>query len=147
VEGNTLQTLLSAPLSVNGMIGAKITAAVIISFLQCAVWLALLQLNEIAIQHAAWILLLALIVAGITSTCAALAAVLLKDRERSQFIYSLILLAAAAISTLLDFSPIKTMSRLAIGDAYTSGWNVAVFAVFLAGLYFLLLKMSRRLIV
>jgi ABC-type Na+ efflux pump permease subunit len=147
VEGNTLQTLLSAPLSVNGMIGAKITAAVIISFLQCAAWLTLLQLNEIAIQHAAWILLLALIVAGITSTCAALAAVLLKDRERSQFIYSLILLAAAAISTLLDFSPIKTMSRLAIGDAYTSGWNVAVFAMFLAGLYFLLLKMSRRLIV
>jgi ABC-type Na+ efflux pump permease subunit len=147
VENNTLQTLLSAPLTINGMIGAKIASAVILSVLQCVAWLTLLQLNGIAIQNTAWILVLALIVAGITSTSAALGAVLLKDRERSQFIYSLILLAAAAISTLLGVSPIKTLSRLAIGDAYTSGWDVALFAAFLAGLYFLLLKMSRRLMV
>ncbi len=147
VENNTLQTLLSAPLTINGMIGAKIFSAVILSILQCAAWLTLLQLNGIVIQHTSWILVLALIVAGITSTSAALGAVLLKDRERSQFIYSLILLAAASISTLLDISPIKTLSRLAIGDYYTSGWDVAVFAAFLAGLYLLLLKISRRLLV
>ena len=147
VENNTLQTLLSAPLSLNGMISAKITSSVIISILQCIAWLSLLQLNGIAIQHEGWILLLALIIAGITSVSAMLGAVLLKDRERSQFIYSLSLLAAAAISTLLNVSPITTLSRLAIGDAYTGGWNVAVFAVFLVGLYFLLLKLSRRLVV
>lgn len=145
VENNTLQTLLSAPLTINGMIGAKIAAAVILSVLQCAAWLVLLQLNGIAMQNTGWILLLALVVAGITSTSAALGAVLLKDRERSQFIYSLALLAAAAISTLLNVSPITTLSRLAIGDFYTNGWNVALFAVFLAGLYLLLLKTSRRM--
>ncbi len=147
VENNTLHTLLSAPLTINGMITAKIVAAVILSTLQCVAWLSLMLLNGIAIQHITWILLLAVIVAGITSTSAMLAAVLLKDRERSQFIYSLMLLAAAAISTLLDISPIKTIARLAIGDYYTSGWNVVVFAVFLAGLYLLLLKTSRRIIV
>jgi len=147
VENNTLQTLLSAPLTINWMVGAKIVAAVILSVLQSYAWLTLLQANGIAIQNTAWILLLALIVAGISSTFAALGGVLLKDRERSQFIYSLLLLAAAAISILLNVSPITTMSRLAIGDAYTSGWNVAVFAVFLAGLYLLLLKLSRRLMV
>lgn len=147
VENKTLQTLLSAPLTVNGMVGAKISAAVILSMLQCSAWLALLRLNGIAIQNTGWILLLALIVAGLTSTAAALGAVLLKDRERSQFIYSLMLLAAAAISTLLNLSPITTLSRLAIGDAYTSGWNVAVFAAFLAGLYLLLSKTSRRMLV
>ena len=147
VENNTLQTLLSAPLTINGMVGAKIVASVILSILQCIAWLTLLQLNGIAIQNTGWILLLALIVAGITSTSAALGAVLLKDRERSQFIYSLMLLAAAAISTLLNLSPITAMSRLAIGDAFTSGWNVAVFAAFLAGLYLLLSKSSRRLLV
>jgi ABC-2 type transport system permease protein len=146
VENNTLQTLLSAPLTINGMIGAKIVAAVILSTLQCIAWLVLLWLNGISIQHPIWILLLAVIIASLTSTAAALAAVLLKDRERSQFIYSLMLLVAAAISTLLDISPIKTISRLAIGDYYTSGWQVAVFAVFLAGLYLLLLKTSRRLV-
>ena len=147
VENNTLQTLLSAPLTLNGMIGAKIVAAVIISILQCIAWLTLLQLNGIAIQNTGWILLLALIIAGITSTSAALGAVLLKDRERSQFIYSLMLLAAAAISTLLNLSPITAMSRLAIGDAYTSGWNVVIFAAFLVGLYLVLSKTSRRLLI
>jgi hypothetical protein len=57
------------------------------------------------------------------------------------------LLAAAAISTLLDVSPIKTLSRLAIGDYYTSGWDVMLFAAFLAGLYLILWKVSRRLLV
>ncbi|MBC7877351.1 MAG: ABC transporter permease [Anaerolineales bacterium] len=147
VENNTLQTLLSAPLTLNGMIGAKIVASIILAILQCIAWLTLLQLNGTAIQNVGWILLLALIVAGITSTSAALGAVLLKDRERSQFIYSLMLLAAAAISTLLNLSPITVMSRLAVGDAFTSGWNIVVFAVFLAGLYFLLSKTSRRLLV
>jgi len=147
VENNTLQTLLSAPLTLNGMIGAKIVASVIISILQCIAWLTLLQLNGIAIQNTGWILLLALIIAGITSTSAALGAVLLKDRERSQFIYSLMLLAAAAISTLLNLSPITAMSRLAIGDAYTSGWNVVIFAAFLVGLYLVLSKTSRRLLI
>jgi len=147
VENNTLPTLLSAPLSINGVLGAKITSSVIISMVQCIAWLTLLQLNGIAIQHTGWILLLALIVAGLTSTSAMLGAVLLKDRERSQFIYSLILLAAASISTLLNVSPITTLSRLAIGDAYTGGWDVAMFAALLAGLYFLLWKLSRRLVV
>jgi ABC-2 type transport system permease protein len=147
VENKTLQTLLSAPLTINGMVGAKILSSVILSILQCIAWLTLLQLNGIAIQNTGWILLLALIVAGITSTAAALGAVLLRDRERSQFIYSLMLLAAAAISTLLNLSPVTTMSRLAIGDAYTSGWNVMVFAAFLAVLYFVLSITSRRLLV
>ncbi|MDK1081981.1 MAG: ABC transporter permease [Anaerolineae bacterium] len=147
LENNTLQTLLSTPLTVNGMVAAKIFSAVILSITQCAAWLILLQRNGIDLQNTAWILLLALIVSGITSTSGTLAAVLLKDRERSQFIYSLALLAAAAISTLLNVSPITTLSRLAIGDYYTNGWHVMVFGAFLAGLYLLLLKFSRRLIV
>ena len=145
-ENNTLLTLLSAPLTVNNMVAAKIFSAVILSITQCVAWLMLLQLNGIDLQNRAWILWLALIVSGITSTSAALAAVLLKDRERSQFIYSLMLLAAAAISTLLNVSPISTLSRLAIGDYYTNGWHVMVFGAFLAGLYLLLVKFSRRLI-
>ena len=147
MENNTLQTLLSAPLTVNGMIGAKIASAIILAILQCSAWLWLLTLNGIDIQNIGWILTLGLIVAGITSTIAATGAVLLQDRERSQFIYSLMLLAAVAVSILLNISPITTLSRLAIGDMYTSGWNVAIFALLLSGLYLLLSKVSRRLIV
>jgi len=146
VENNTLQTLLSAPITVNRMLGAKIVAVVIISSLQCLAWLILIQLNGVVVQQSGWILMLAIIVSGITSTIAMLGALLLKDRERSQFIYSLILMAVVALSTLLDLSPIKTLSRLAIGDYYTSGWNVLFFAGILIGLFLLLLKTSRRLV-
>jgi len=146
VENKTLQTLLSAPLTIRDVIGAKIVAAVILSTVQCIAWLTLMRLNGIEIQNIPWILLLAVIVAGLTSTSAMLAAVFLKDRERSQFIYSLMLLAATGIGTLLDISPVKTISRLGIGDPYTNGWNVALFAAFLVVLYLLLMKISRRMI-
>jgi ABC-2 type transport system permease protein len=146
-ENNTVQTLLSAPLTVNRMISAKILSVLILSILQCGAWLVLLKLNGIAVQNIGWIFLLAMIVSGITSTSAALAAILLKDRERSQFIYAIMLLAGVAISNLLKLSPIITLSRLAIGDHFISGWNVALFAIFLTGLYLLLWKVSRRIVV
>lgn len=145
VENKTLQTLLSAPLTISGMIAAKIASAVILAIVQCAAWLALLQMNDIDIQNKVWILLLSLVVAGITSTSASITAAFLQDRERSQFIYSLLLLAGVSISTMLNISPITTISRLAVGDAYTSGLNVAVFAAAFIGLFLLLLQTSRRL--
>ena len=146
VENNTLPTLLSAPLTVNGMVGAKISAVLILSMFQCASWLILLKFNGIGIQNSRWVFLLALIVSGITATIGALGAVLLKDRERSQFIYALVLLSALALSNLLQVSPIISLSRLAIGDHFISGWNVALFGIFLAGLYLLLCRVSRRIL-
>lgn len=145
IENNTLQTLLSSPLTVNGMVGAKITSVLILSGLQCGAWLYLMISNGIAIQNSGWIFLLALIISGITATSAAMGAVLFQDRERSQFIYALMLLAGVAVSSLLNFSPLTTLSRLAIGDHYISGWNVSVFAVLLMGLYLMLQMVSRRL--
>ena len=146
IENNTLQTLLSAPLTVDRMVGAKLSAVLVLSMLQCGAWLFLLQLNGIAIQNTGWIFLLALVVSGITATFAALGAVLLKDRERSQFLYALVLLAGLAFSSLLHISPIITLSRLAIGDQFIGGWIVVSFGSFLAGLYLLLRKASRRIV-
>jgi hypothetical protein len=58
-----------------------------------------------------------------------------------------VLLSALAISNLLHVSPIITLSRLSIGDQFASGWNVILFGIFLAGLYLLLRKVSRRIMV
>jgi hypothetical protein len=57
------------------------------------------------------------------------------------------LLAGMAMSNLLKLSPIVTLSRLAIGDHFICGWNVALFAIFLAGLSMLLSKVSHRIVV
>lgn len=147
VENNTIQKLVSAPLTINGLVSAKISSVLILSFWQCSAWLVRLKLIGIAIQNIGWIFLLALIVSGITATSAALCAILLKDRERSQFIYAHMLLAGMAMSNLLKLSPIVTLSRLAIGDHFICGWNVALFAIFLAGLSMLLSKVSHRIVV
>lgn len=146
-ENNTMQTLLSAPLTVHGMVQAKVLSVVILAVAQSGLWLTLLKLNGIVVQNTIWVFLLAAIVCGITSMSAALAAVLLQDRERSQFMYALLLLTAIAVSNLLNASPITTLSRLSIGDYYTNGWAVVVFALALAGLGLLLTKVSRRLTV
>ena len=145
VENKTLPTLLSTPLSVGGMVGAKIASAVMLAFAQSAAWMALMQLNGVDIHNKGWILLLALIVAGMTSTAASLSAAFLQDRERSQFIYSLLLLAGVGVSTMLNVSPITILSRLAVGDAYTSGWHVLIFAFIFAALFGFLLQASRHL--
>lgn len=146
-ENNTMETLLSAPLTVYGAINAKVISVVILAVAQCGLWLMLLKLNGIVIQNTIWVFLLATIVSGITSLSAAMAAVLLQDRERSQFIYALILLVTIAVSNLLSVSPITVLSRLAIGDYYTNGWAVAAFALFLTGLFVVLRKTARRLLV
>lgn len=146
VENNTLQTLLSAPLSVNGMIASKITAAVIVAVAQCVAWLFLLQANGTVINNLPWALLLALAVSALTASFAALGAVFFKDRERSQFVYSLALLAVTAIGSLLNLSPIAVMSRLTVGDAYANGLSVLPFIGLLGILWLALWKTSKRLL-
>jgi len=145
-ENNTLQTLLSTPLSPSVMVSAKMTAAVFLAFAQCAAWLGLLSWNGVEIQNPIWILALAVLIAGSASALAMLGAVWLKDRERSQFIYSLALLAVAALGGALNVSPVIALSRLAIGDAFTSGWDVASYLILFAALYALVWKFAPRLV-
>lgn len=145
IENDTLDTLLSAPLSLNAALGAKIAAALLLAVIQCIAWLILLRLNHIIIQHFSLVLALAAITAGIVTVGAAIITALFQDRERSQFVYSLALLAAASVSFLLDLSPIKTMARLAVGDYYTGAPDILVFAAILAALLLLFSRASQRL--
>ena len=83
LENNTLETLLTAPLSLNTIVGGKIFAAWLLAFVQCLAWLALLRLNRIALENVMLVLGLALITAGIITSASAFVSVVFKDRERS----------------------------------------------------------------
>lgn len=146
VEQNTLPTLLSAPLSIQAIAGAKISAAVWLAILQCLAWLALLRLNRVIVQHLGLVVLLAGITAGILAVGAVLVVAAFKDRERSQFVYSLAILGAAGGSYWLDLSPIKILSRLASGDYYTGAPDVLIFAAILAALLLVMPQATRRFI-
>jgi ABC-2 type transport system permease protein len=147
VENNTLPTLLSAPISINNIVFAKVSAAVLTAAIQCVLWLGLLRLNRIYIQNQVWILILAILMAGIVAVLAGIVGVYFRDRERSQFVFSLLLIAAASASFMVDLSPMKILPRLAVGDYYTNGWLVVIFALALAGLGIVLRRTARRILV
>lgn len=145
-ENKTFDTLQSAPVSVNGVFASKVLAAVIISALQCIMWAVLLRLNGLFIQNVGFVLLLSVIVAAFISIGAAIIALYFKDRERAQFTYSIVLIAAAGLSYFIDPSPFSLITRLATGDYYTTGYEVALYAIPLLIIGILCFTVSRKLL-
>jgi len=146
LENHTLETLWSAPLSLNVIFGAKIVAALVLAVVQCALWSMLLRLNRIPIQNLGLVLLLAAVIAAIISVGSALIATYFKDRERSQFVYSLSVPLSAGTTYFFDVSPITLMTRLATGDCYTGIADVVVYGILLLALLAVFFSMAKRLI-
>lgn len=145
LETYTFETLRSAPLSVNAIFGAKIFAAWIVAVIQLVVWLALLRLNRIDIQNLPLVFLLAMLIAAMNIVISASTATFLRDRERSQFIYSLFILLAVGVSTLIDVAPVQLLTRLATGDYYTGIFDVVKYAALLVVFFLVLTRTTRRL--
>ncbi len=146
LETHTFETLWSAPLSLTMIFGAKIFAALVVAVIQIALWLALLRLNRIDIQNLGWVFVLATLTAAINIVLSAFTATSLRDRERSQFLYSLFIVIMASASYVVDFAPMQLITRLATGDYYSGGWDVAKYALVLAVLMPVLFRAARRLI-
>lgn len=146
LANHTLETLWSAPLSLNAIFGAKITSALVLAEGQCILWSALLYFNGIAIQSLGSVLLLAGISAALIAMGSAFISVYFKDRERSQFVYSLFILLAVSLSYFFDFSPIALVTRLATGDHYAGFADVAVYGGVLLALLATLFSCSKKLI-
>jgi len=146
LENKTFDILQSAPVSVNELFASKMVAAIVTSVIQCVMWAGLLRLNNLLIQNLGLVLLLSLILAAFISVGAAIIALYFKDRERSQFIYSIVLIAVAGMSYLFDPSPFSLISRLATGDYYVGAYEVALYAIPLLILGSLFFTMSKRLL-
>lgn len=143
-ELNTMETLLTTPLSWNAVVGAKIASAVILSVLQCMLWLGLLWLNRTELHNIPLLLAMGALLAAMLGTMAAFVAVWFKNREQAQFVYALLLMGGIGLSFLLGVSPLTTISRLAIGDAFTGVWNVLFFALILGVMLLTLNVMLTR---
>ncbi len=145
-ENHTLETLWSAPVSLNVISGAKIAAALVLAVTQCVLWIILLRLNHIPIQNGGLVLLLSATLAAIIAVGSAFAAVYFKDRERAQFVYSVFTLLSAGLGYFFDASPIAVMSRLAVGDYYTGFADVAIYGVLLLVLLAVFFSTAEKLI-
>jgi len=146
LENHTLETLWSAPVSLRMIFGAKIAAALLLAVVQCALWLMLLRFNGIRMQNAGLILLLAAMIAAIIAVGSALISTYFKDRERSQFTYSLFISLSGGLSYFFDLSPIALMTRFATGDYYTDVADTAMYFVLLLALVAALALTAKKLI-
>lgn len=146
LENNTLDTLLAAPVSLNGVIAGKVLAAVAIALLQCVLWPLLLQANGIEIRQLPQLLFVATCVAAFIALGTAIVTILMKDRERSQLLYSIGLMAAGAATVLINPSPVNMLARLALGTISLGVTEVFAYAAPAALLGILLYFVSRRMI-
>ena len=146
IQNKTLATLLSAPLSLDLILSAKITASAIIAMMQCVLWALLLQFNGFAIQNPALVLAFAVIIAATISLAAALISLLFRDRERSQFIYSIIVVIAVGVSFFLDPSPFGMVARLATGDYYLNIGHVMLYLLPVIIMAAILPSLSKRVL-
>ena len=145
-ENKTFDTLAAAPVSLFQVVGSKVSAAVVTAGIQMVMWVGLLRLNDIVIENAGLVIALGIVVASAISVLTAVMALYFKDRERTQFVYSIILVLLIAGSYFLDPSPFGLITRLAAGDPGLGIMQVALYALPLAVVGFLLLNLSRRLV-
>jgi hypothetical protein len=109
-------------------------------------WAGLLRLNGLVIQNLAIVLGLATVVAAAISFIAAFVALYFKDRERAQFIYSMILVVLVSGSAFLGPSPISLITRVASGVPNAGILTVAIYPLALAAIGFIFFKFSRKLV-
>jgi ABC-2 type transport system permease protein len=145
-ENKTLDTLRSTPVSLNEVFAAKISAAIIMVLIQCIMWAMLLRLNNLPIQNLGLILLLCIVIGAFISIVAAIISLYFKDRERSQFVYSIALIVTAGLSCFLHPSPFSLMARLATGDCYIGMYDIMLYVMPLIVLGAIFPIASRKLV-
>jgi ABC-type Na+ efflux pump permease subunit len=145
IENKTLDTLLSAPVSINWVTGAKIIASVVVGALQCVLWVVLLGFNGFTIQNVGMILLLSMMVTGIVAMVALMVSLVFRDRERSQFIYSLVILVIFTMAYFVSPSPFALVARLATGDPFVGALNLIVYLAALVALAAVTPVITRKL--
>jgi len=145
-ENKTFDTLAAAPVSLGQVIASKMSAAVITAAVQVVMWVGLLRLNNIVIENAGLVILLGVVIAAAISVITAVMALCFKDRERTQFVYSIVLVALIGGSYFLNPSPFGLITRLSAGDPSMGIFQVALYAIPLVVIGLLFMKVSRRLV-
>ena len=145
-ENKTFDTLAAAPVSLGQVIASKITAAIVTAAVQVVMWVGLLRLNDIVIQNVGLVILLGVVIAAAIAVITAVMALCFKDRERTQFVYSIVLVALIGGSYFLDPSPFGLITRLAAGDPAMGILHVVFYAVPLAVIGLFFMKVAPRLV-
>ncbi len=121
-QRGTLELLRVAPLSFVDVVDAKLLAVTALAPIQAIAWLVLLVLNgtqianpvALVVMVAALSLLVAAVGAGVALTA--------PDRRQAQLLYSVGLVGALVVASLLPEHPANTVAKFAIGSATATTW-------------------------
>jgi len=135
IERGTLELLRAAPVSLVDVVDGKATAMVALAPLQALLWIGLLRLNGITIDHVPWLLALVTALATITVVVGVLLGLATARRRQAQLLYSVLVLLLFGATLLLPEHPAATVARLAVDSATSLTFaHVGGFAVLAVGL-------------
>jgi len=136
IEHGTLELLRAAPLSLVDIVDGKAAGMVVLAPLQAGMWILLLRLNGIDIDHVPWLLAFVTAIAAITVVVGIVLGLATAKRRQAQLLYSILVLVLFGATLALPEHPASTIARLSVDSATTLTFaHVAGFAVLAIGLY------------
>ncbi len=144
-QRQTLETLLSTPVTFIEMVWGKILVCEALIPLQAGIWLVLLTVNGISIDHAPEILLqvsaggLVLILLG------TLVALHYRERTSAQFVFSTALVVVVLFAMAVPYNPLNLIVRLSVDTAGAAHWAMlGIVLLVAAGLAWITTAYARR---
>jgi len=145
-QRQTLETLMSTPVTFAEMVWGKIAACELLVPVQSGAWLLLLGANGIAVRHGVEILLHAAAGGLFLILLGALAALRYRERTGAQFVFSTALVVVILFVLAVPYNPLNLMVRLAVGTAGPEHWLMLVLVLAAtAGLAWLTNAYARRM--
>jgi ABC-2 type transport system permease protein len=123
-QHETLETLISTPITFPEMIWGKVLACEVLVPVQAGAWLILLAINGIAIQNTIPILLQVSVTSLILILIGTLVALHYRERTAAQFIFSTGLVVVILLALAVPSNPLNLLTRLAVGTAGIEQWLV-----------------------
>jgi ABC-type Na+ efflux pump permease subunit len=116
-QHETLETLVSTPVSFAEMVWGKILACEILVPVQAGAWLVLLAVNGIRVANPVPILVLVSVSSLILILLSALTALHYRERTAAQFIYSTALVVVILLIVAVPDNPLNLIVRASVGNA------------------------------
>jgi len=146
IERGTLELLRAAPVSLVDVVDGKAAAMVGLAPVQAVLWLALLRLNGIAVDHVLPLLVFVTAIATVVVVVGLGLGLLTGQRRQAQLLYSVLVLLLFGAATLLPEHPATTVAKLAVDSPTAATFShVAGFAALAVATYALARRSVGRL--
>jgi ABC-type Na+ efflux pump permease subunit len=123
-QHETLETLISTPVTFPEMVWGKVLACELLVPLQAGAWIFLLMINGIVIENFLLILLQVTLASLVPILLGALTALHYRERTAAQFIFSTALVVVILFTLAVPANPLNLLTRLAVGTAGMEQWIV-----------------------